>query len=134
MKKYDDIINLEYKKSTARKQMSVLDRAAQFAPFAALTGHDEAIRETARLTKRKIHLDEYEIEELNRKICELKEKEEENQDICVTYFVPDLKKDGGEYVQKHGVLKRVLDTEQKIVFTDGSVIGIENIIEIIFTH
>lgn len=128
MKKYDDIINLQYKKSTSRKQMSISDRAAQFAPFAALTGHDEAIQETARLTNRKIYLDEYEIEELNRKILEL--KAEKNPYICVTYFVPDLKKDGGEYVKKQGVLKSIKDTEQSMVFTDGSIIDIENIIEI----
>ncbi len=131
MKKYDDIINLPYKKSTARKQMSILDRAAQFAPFAALTGHDEAIQETARLTNKKIYLDEYEIEELNRKILKLKDQEEISPKISVTYFVPDLKKDGGEYVTKSGNLKRIKDTEQAIVFTDGSVIEIENIIEII---
>lgn len=130
MKKYDDIINLQYKKSTTRKQMSILDRAAQFAPFAALTGHDEAIQETARLTNRKIYLDEYEVDELNRKILELKDIERENPSISITYFVPDLKKDGGEYIKKQGILKCIKDDEQAIVFTDGSIINIENIIEI----
>lgn len=130
MKKYDDIINLPYKKSTNRKHMSISDRAAQFAPFAALTGHDEAIQETARLTDRKIYLDEYEIEELNRKIIELKDIEDKNPKISVTYFVPDLKKDGGEYVTKTGCLKRIKDIEQEIVFTDGDEIFIKNIIGI----
>lgn len=128
MKRYDDIINLPYKKSNSRKQMSISDRAAQFAPFAALTGHDEAIQETARLTSREIHLDEYEIEELNRKILGLKSKR--NQKISVTYFVPDLKKDGGEYVTKTGCIKRIKDIEQIIVFDDGSEIFIKNIIGI----
>ena len=130
MKKYDDIINLPYKKSTVRKQMSVSDRAAQFAPFAALTGHDEAIQETARLTNKRIYLDEYEIEELNRRILILKDREKENPQISVTYFVPDIKKDGGEYVTKTGNLKRIKDTEQMIVFNDGSEICVQNIIGI----
>ena len=130
MKKYDDIINLPYKKSTARKQMSVSDRAAQFAPFAALTGHDEAIQETARLTNKRIYLDEYEIEELNRKILILKDREKENPKISVTYFVPDIKKDGGEHVTKSGNLKRIKDTEQMVVFCDGSEVFVKNIIGI----
>ena len=133
MKKYEDIINLQYKKSATRKHMSISDRAAQFAPFAALTGHDAAIQETARLTNRKIYLDEYEVDELNRKIQELKKQEDKSPLICVTYFVPDPKKDGGEYIKKQGNLKHIKDVEQTIVFTDGSVIDIENIIEIIFT-
>ncbi len=132
MNKYEDIINLPYKKSATRSHMSIQDRAAQFAPFAALTGHDAAIKETARLTSSKIILDEYEIEQLNRKIIALKEKENENPDISVTYFVPDLKKQGGEYITVSGSLKQIRDTEQTIVLLDGTVIYIDAISEIVF--
>ena len=132
MKKYEDIINLPYVKSSNRPHMSVPDRAAQFAPFAALTGHDAAIKETARLTSRKLNLDEYEIEQLNRKIIKLKEKENENPFVSVTYFVPDLKKQGGEYITYAGRLKQIKDTEQKIIFLDDTVIYIDSIAEIVF--
>ncbi len=131
MKRYDDIINLPYRKSATRKQMSISDRAAQFAPFAALTGHDDAIKETARLTSCKINLDEYEIEQLNRKIIALKEMENENPSISVTYFVPDSKKQGGEYITVSGNLKQIKDTEQKIILLDGRVIYIDAISEIV---
>ena len=131
MKKYEDIINLPYAKSSNRPHMSVPDRAAQFAPFAALTGHDAAIKETARLTSRKLNLDEYEIEQLNRKIIKLKEKENENPFVSVTYFVPDTKKQGGEYITFSGRLKQIKDTEQTIIFLDGTVIYIDSIAEIV---
>ena len=80
-------------------------RAAQFAPFAALTGHDEAVRETARLTEEEIELDEYEVAELNRKLQWL--AEHKDTEVAVVHFVKDAKKEGGAYVKDTGILKKI---------------------------
>ena len=89
---YDDIINLPHHVSAARPQMSMMDRAAQFSPFAALTGYDAAIKETARLTDQKIELDDYEKEEINDKIQLIAEHLGEDFEIVITYFQPDGRK------------------------------------------
>ena len=94
--KYDNIINLPHKQSKTRPPMAVADRAAQFAPFAALTGHDAVIRETARQVGRKIELSEDVKVELDRKIRELSENINKQPEIAITYFKPDEKKTGGE--------------------------------------
>jgi len=129
--RYDDIIHLPHHKSEIRKQMSILDRAAQFAPFAALTGYDAAVRETARLTEKRIEPDEDAVAEINRKLRQLYEEMADEPMVSVTYFRPDEKKSGGAYVTVTGVVKRVDAYARELVFTDGrsipmdAVIGIE---------
>ena len=86
---YEDIINLPHHVSATRPQMSMMDRAAQFSPFAALTGYDAAIKETARLTEQKIELDDYEKEEINDKIQLIAEHLGEDFEVVITYFQPD---------------------------------------------
>ncbi len=119
---YDDIITLTHPVSNIHPQMSLHDRAAQFAPFAALTGHQEAIKETARLTEKKIELSEEEQEKLNQKllwiICHIKEQPE----ILITYFIQDQHKTGGKYITKRGKVKKIKETEQELILDDQSII------------
>lgn len=130
MGNYDDIINLPHHVSDHHPQMSAYDRAAQFSPFAALSGHGEAIAETARLTGRKIELDEYEKLKLDEIITLLKEHISEGPDVEVTYFCPDPKKDGGEYITKKGSLRKMRDIEHLLVLDDGTEIYMDNILYI----
>ncbi|MCD7784805.1 MAG: YolD-like family protein [Oscillospiraceae bacterium] len=127
---YEDIINLPHHVSKTHPQMSMQDRAAQFSPFAALTGYDDAIDETARLTGRKIELGEEAKEILDRKLQYLRSIISEQPEISVTYFVPDEKKDGGEYVTVSGNLKRIDEYERVMVLTDGEVIRLDDVIDI----
>ncbi len=128
--KYDDIINLPYRRSATRKHMPVSDRAAQFAPFAALTGYDDAVREAARITDRKIELDDYEKEKINNTLLYIKERIEEGLLIEITYFVPDDKKSGGEYLTKQGRIKKLADFEGIIELDGGAEIFVGNVTEI----
>lgn len=128
--KYDDIIHLPHPVSTRHPQMPMINRAAQFAPFAALTGHDEAICETARLTDEKMELDEYEIEEVNKKIQILQEHLGENHPVTITYFLPDNRKKGGAYVEASGVVKKIDAYKHLIILTDEREIPIDNILRI----
>ena len=127
---YDDIINLPHHISATRPQMSMLDRAAQFSPFAALTGYDAAIKETARLTDQKIELDDYEKEEINGKIQLIAEHLGEDFEVVITYFQPDGKKVGGAYVDVLGVVKKIAEYERMIVFREGRKVSIDDILEI----
>ena len=95
MDKYRDIINLPHKQSTKRPHMSLLDRAAQFAPFAALTGYDDAVKETARLTDEKIEMSEENLNVLNMKYQILVDRLDEEHEVVFTYFIPDGNKSGG---------------------------------------
>lgn len=106
-------------------------RGAQFAPFAALTGHDDAIEETARLTDGKILLSEFEQEEINRLLQFLSEHLDESPKVTVTYFVPDERKQGGAYLTNTGVLKKIRLSDQTLVFSDGTQILIADIFKII---
>ena len=129
---YDDIIHLPHHRSKKHAPMPLIDRAAQFSPFAALTGHDAAIKETARLTDKKIELDEYEIAVLDGKLQEIKLQldAKEGCEITVTYFQPDIRKEGGKYVTAVGNVKKINEYQKSLVM-DGDVwIPIENIIEI----
>ena len=128
--KYDDIINLPHKQSSRRPHMSMIDRAAQFSPFAALTGHDAAIKETARLTDRKIELDEYRKVELNAQLQQILEHVAERPRVIVTYFLPDKYKEGGAYVTHSGAVKKIDEYEQIILMSDGTRIPIEDVAEI----
>lgn len=127
---YDDIINLPHHISLKRPQMPMHDRAAQFSPFAALTGYDEAIKEEGRLTSGRIELGEYETELLDRSLRDILEHIDERPYISVIYFEPDERKSGGAYTNKSGRLKRVDEYERKLYFTDGTGIEMDGIIEI----
>ena len=126
--KYDDIINMPHHVSSKRHRMSMIDRAAQFSPFAALTGYDDAVKETARLTDKRIELDEYEKAALDEKLRFALENPE--KEITITYFKPDAKKDGGTYINSTGKLKKVDDYERVVVLVGGLKIPIEEITEI----
>lgn len=127
---YDDIINLPHHVSAKRPHMSVIDRAAQFSPFAAVVGYDAAVKETARLTDRRVELDEYEKDALNEKLNIVAEHIEERPEIAITYFKPDDKKAGGAYVTVTGCVKKIDDYEHIVCLTDGTKIAIGEILEI----
>lgn len=135
--KYDDIINLPHPTSSTHPRMPVYDRAAQFAPFAALTGHDAAIRETARLTDRKVELDEDTKARLNKKLQIIAEQMETHPLIEVTYFLPDDKKEGGAYICVEEKVKKIDMYHRCIVLSDERVIPIDEIFDLngeIFTE
>lgn len=128
--KYNDILNMQYPNPEIEKDFpDKILREAQFAPFAALTGHDEAIAETARQTDSKIELDEYEAAELNEKLRYL-DNSEKPEEVSITYFVPDKKKSGGAYITKTGIVIKVREYEKDVVMEDGSKIPIEDIFAI----
>ncbi|MCF2682094.1 YolD-like family protein [Faecalicatena contorta] len=127
---YRDIIHQIHHISDRHPQMQVAARAAQFAPFQALTGYGDAIRETARETASRVDLDEYEKERINQKLLRLKGWIREHPAITVTYFVPDQKKDGGVYVRVTGRVQRMKEYEHILVMEDGTRITIEEILEI----
>ena len=130
MEKYEDIIHLPHHVSSKRPQMPMIDRAAQFSPFAALTGYDDAISETGRLTDKKIDLSEEEKEVLDRKQQFLLEKLDKRPALTVIYFVPDAKKSGGAYVTKSGNLKKIDATERWMQLTDGTKIPLDDVADI----
>lgn len=130
MDKYKDIINLPHKQSSKRPHMSLLDRAAQFAPFAALTGYDDAIKETARLTDDKVELSEEDLNVLNMKFHFLAERLGENHEVSFTYFIPDNAKNGGAYIKKQGVVKKLDDYERLITLYDGTRIPMDDVLAI----
>ena len=127
---YDDIINLPHPVSKNHPQMPFRDRAAQFAPFAALTGHDAAIKETARLTDERLELSEEVIAQLNEKINIIRNNIGIEQNVSITYFIPDEKKAGGSYVTYSGIVKKVDEYEHTMIMTDQTVIPIERISDI----
>lgn len=131
--KYEDIINLPHHVSKKHPQMSLEARSAQFAPFAALTGYDAAVKETARLTSERIEIDEDFKIIIDEKIQEIKRNLNMNikQKIFVTYFVPDMKKSGGEYVSKEGNVRKLDEYRQLIILEDKTEIPIEEVIEIL---
>ena len=128
--KYDDIIRLPHHVSTRHPQMSIHDRAAQFSPFAALTGHEEAIEETARLTDEKIMLDETAIEKINEKLYDISQHLSEKRNVSITYFRPDTQKCGGAYLTDVGTVKKMDEVEKVILMDSGMKIAMEQIIEI----
>ena len=121
MSKYDDIINLPHHVSKNRTPMSMENRAAQFAPFAALTGHDEALAETARLTTPK---------SLTRELARVIEQVPEQEEYTFVYFVPDTQKDGGKYVSITGTAKKYEEVTRALTLSDGRVLLIDNILSI----
>ena len=128
--KYDSIINLEHYKSKKHPPMSLYARSAQFAPFAALTGYEEAVAETAREVENKIELDEELKEILDSKIQILSEQIKKKPEVVFTYFVSDLTKDGGAYINITGIVKKIDSYTQTIILEDKTEIQIPDIIDI----
>jgi hypothetical protein len=127
-KAYDDIIDLPHHVSTTRPHMAAIDRAAQFSPFAALTGYDAAIKETARLTDERVELDESMKDALSNKLQIIADRLKEQPEIAITYFRPDGKKNGGTYVTAVSAAKKIDKYERVVVMSDGIVIPIDEII------
>jgi len=127
---YADILHEKHHVSPTRAKMSMTERAAQFAPFAALTGYDAAIAETARLTDGQAELDDCAKGELNQKFCLLQEHCRERPQIRVTYFVSDSRKEGGAYVSIQGAFKKIDSHTQLLFFTDGQAIPLKDILEL----
>lgn len=127
---YDDIIHLPHPVSTKHPQMPIADRAAQFSPFAALTGHDAAIKETARLTDQRVELDEEEKSRLDVKLRVIHEMLTEQPELLVTYFQADRRKSGGSYLTIRGRVKKINAYDQNLVMSDGLRIPIGDIYEI----
>lgn len=127
---YDDIINLPHHVSATHPQMSLSNRAAQFSPFAALTGFEEAIAETSRLTDGRIELAEGKIAALDMKLGILADKIDGRPEIAVTYFQPDERKEGGSHSTATGAAKKIDDVERVIVLVSGEKIAIADVLEI----
>ena len=119
MNRYDDIINLPHHVSPTRKRMSMHDRAAQFAPFAALVGYDDAVAETVRLTESRPELDEQEQRAINERLAYIADHIKEQPEVRVKYFVPDEHKSGGAIIEVSGRVKKLSTTDATIVLTDG---------------
>lgn len=130
MKEYEDIINLPRHKSKTRSPMVMTDRAAQFSPFAALTGHDAAVKETARETEKRIELDTYMKETLDYKLEMLMGELKNNPQIKITHFQADQKKDGGKYITITGTIKKIDEYKHTIHMSDKREILIEDILDI----
>ena len=128
--KYADIINLPHHVSANRPLMSMADRAAQFSPFAALTGYDAAIHETGRLTDDKIELDEETLNILNMKLRLLVDSLDDEPEVTFTYFKPDERKAGGAYLEVTGTVKKVDDFERLIVMQNGTKMPMDDILNI----
>lgn len=130
MNKYKDIINLPHHVSKTRNPMSLYNRAAQFAPFAALTGYDDAIKKIARLTEERIELSDELKNMLNQKIKLIIENIKLEPEVFITYFAPDNKKSGGVYKTISGNVKRIDEVEKCIIFTNKLKIFFSDIISI----
>lgn len=128
--KYDDIINLPHHISKKHKKMSIESRAAQFAPFAALTGFSDEIEETARITEEEIEINEELKTEINKKLQKIKENIKKQPQIICTYFVPDEKKLGGEYKKIIGNVKKIDEFNKILILVTGEEIPIKNLTEI----
>lgn len=124
---YSDIIGLERPVSKKHLPMTRLNRAAQFAPFAALTGYGEAINETGRLVDKKIELSASEIDSINEKLRYIEDNKDKRIEISVLYFLPDEKKKGGKYVSAKGIVRRILPHDDAIEFEDWSTVKISDI-------
>ena len=126
--KYEDMLDMPHPVSKNHPQMARRDRAAQFAPFAALTGHQAAIEEAARVTDMRMELDEEMKEQLNVKLQKI--VSEPGQRIQIVYYVPDGRKSGGSYKTKIGIVKKIDEYQKILVLEDGSKIPLEDISEI----
>ena len=127
-KPYDDMLHLLHHVSEKHPRMSVHDRAAQFSPFAALTGYDAAVQEAARLTDRRIELDEGEKAAIDQRLTLVQERLPEPTEVTITYFLPDKKKAGGAYVNATGTVKKIDDYERTVVLCGGTSVPIDDIL------
>ena len=128
--KYEEIMKHPHHVSKTRPQMPMSDRAAQFAPFAALTGYDSAIKETGRLTDERIKLDEEALTALDMKYQLLMDTFDDAPEVTITYFQPDERKAGGKYVSATGAVKKVDDFERRITMRDGTRIPMDDVLSI----
>ena len=131
MSKYNDIINLPYEKSKTHQHMPNSDRAAQFAPFAALTGYEELIRETARVTQKKITISNDKKIEISDKLEYISEHKDENLNIIIIFFVTDKNKSGGKYLEE--TTKHIkIDNYHKVIRFNSRIVKIDDIFDICF--
>ncbi len=130
--KYEDMLYLPHHVSPTRRRMTMAERAAQFSPFAALAGYEDAVRETGRVVGQRVELSEEEKAVLDRKqqIILAALAQGEWPEVTVTYFQPDRKKDGGEYISHTGAIKKVKEIEDRLVFTDGKGIPFSDIVDL----
>ena len=132
MRDYEDIKKMKRPQYADLPPMSIHDRAAQFAPFAALVGYGDAVEETERLTEGRRGIEEDEIAELNRCLAELSERLKERPKIRLTYFIPDKKKSGGRYASVTGNVRTIDQYNNKIIFTDGKTVALKDMYSIVF--
>ena len=127
---YKDIINLQHPTSKRHPRMSMYNRAAQFSPFAALTGHDAAIREVARYTENEIERDESATAELERTLSALASNLDEKPVVSITYFKKDPLKSGGSYITVKCIIKRIDEYEHNMIIDDGTIVNMSSIADI----
>ena len=130
--RYNEIINLPHHVSKTRPQMPMSDRVAQFAPFAALTGYDSAIKETGRLTDERIELDEEALTALDMKYQLLMDTLDDAPEVTIIYFQPDERKAGGQYVSATGTVKKVDTFGRRILLQDGTRIPLDSVYDLRF--
>ena len=130
MDKYDDIINLPHYEPKYHPRMSKYKRSAQFAPFAALVGYDEQVKECSRLTDERLEIDDELKEKINYKLNKINELIKNNPEVEITYFIPDVKKDDGKYITEKGNVKRIDYINRFIKFTDNKKIILDDVIDI----
>ena len=126
--RYDDLLDLPHPVSQKHPRMSAHDRAAQFSPFAALTGHSAAMEETARLTDQKLEPSELQLEELNANLQILQTHIHEKPAVRIAYFMPDARKSGGEYLTVRGNVRHIDESTQMLILTDDTRIPLEDIL------
>ena len=132
MTDYDDIIHLPHHVSQNHPQMPLRERAAQFAPFAALTGYEAAVGETARQTTERRELDAQEAAALNRRLTDLAARLKDRPEVTIEYFVPDERKAGGAYVTVTGRVRNISVSERLLVMEDETVIPLEDVVSVVF--
>lgn len=128
--KYDDLLHLPHHVSKTHKPMSMEDRAAQFSPFAALTGYGAAVSEAGRLTDNAVELDENELAVLDRQLRALAQRVGQRPRVRITYFRPDSRKSGGTYVTAQGALKRIDLVERRLVLADGRTVSMDDVVRL----
>lgn len=128
--KYDDIINLPHHTSSKHPRMTRIARAAQFAPFAALTGLDDEMEETARLTDKKIILDEEQKQVINRELLFIKNNPQRDIPVIITFFKSDGRKEGGAYIEKEVIIKKIDEINRKLILSDYSEIEIDDLFSV----
>lgn len=127
---YDDILDLDRPVSKNHRPMSREDRAAQFSPFAALTGYEDAITETARLTETRIELTEAQKEQLDYTLQQIRQRLSEQPEVTVTWFIPDAYKEGGRYETRTGHLKKLDAYKQELIFAEGFCVPVADLTEL----